>query len=107
LDLSGPAIALGFLAIPLVLASRFVGTKLLLSMLGRSLNLPAYTTTIMTWGGLRGAISVALALSIPTSFAARDVILTSTYIVVAFSILGQGLTIGPLIRRLQAQSSEG
>ncbi|MFT5690447.1 MAG: CPA1 family monovalent cation:H+ antiporter, partial [Planctomycetota bacterium] len=41
LDLSGPAIALGFLAIPLVLASRFVGTKLLLSMLGRSLNLPA------------------------------------------------------------------
>ena len=102
LDLSGAAIALGVLAIPIVLFARFAGTKLLLTLFGRGLDLPRHTATILTWGGLRGGISVALALSIPPDFPARDLILTVTYLVVAFSILGQGLTIGPLIRRLQS-----
>ena len=51
----------------------------------------------MTWGGLRGGISVALALSLPAG-QERDIILVITYTIVVFSILVQGLTIGRLIR---------
>ena len=53
----------------------------------------------MTWGGLRGGISVALALSLPAG-RERDIILTGTYIIVVFSIVVQGLTIGKLARRI-------
>ncbi|MCH7500054.1 MAG: cation:proton antiporter, partial [Nitrospinae bacterium] len=51
-----------------------------------------------TWGGLRGGISVALALSLPPS-PQRELILMMTYVVVVFSILVQGLTIGKLVQR--------
>ncbi|MBV1866905.1 MAG: cation:proton antiporter, partial [Marinosulfonomonas sp.] len=54
---------------------------------------------IMTWGGLKGGISVALALSLPES-EWKPLILTSTYVVVIFSIIVQGLTIAPLAGRL-------
>jgi CPA1 family monovalent cation:H+ antiporter len=53
--------------------------------------------TILTWGGLRGGISVALALSLPDSDI-RDLLVTVTYMVVVFSILVQGLTLAPVIR---------
>ena len=57
---------------------------------------------LLTWGGLRGGISVALALSLPGESprqqAVRTVLLTITYVVVAFSIIVQGLTIGWLVR---------
>lgn len=53
---------------------------------------------VLTWGGLRGGISVALALSLPAS-AEREIILMMTYVVVVFSILVQGLTIGKLVKR--------
>ena len=49
--------------------------------------------TILTWGGLRGAISVAMALSLPLD-SSRSLVLTLTYFVVVFSILVQGLTLG-------------
>jgi CPA1 family monovalent cation:H+ antiporter len=52
---------------------------------------------ILTWGGIRGGISIALALSLASGFA-RDVIVTATYIVVIFSILAQGLTIKKLLK---------
>ena len=51
---------------------------------------------IMTWGGLRGGISVAMALSLPQS-QYRDIFILITYIVVLFSIIGQGLTVKPMI----------
>jgi CPA1 family monovalent cation:H+ antiporter len=51
----------------------------------------------MTWGGIRGGISIALALSLPAS-AARELILVITYTVVVFSILVQGLTVGRAVR---------
>jgi CPA1 family monovalent cation:H+ antiporter len=59
---------------------------------------------VLTWGGLRGAISVALALSLPrqvdgVAVPEREVVLVVTYVVVVFSVLVQGLTIGPLARR--------
>jgi CPA1 family monovalent cation:H+ antiporter len=52
---------------------------------------------VMTWGGLRGGISVALALTLPR-FEGRDIIIAATYGVVIFSILVQALTIGAVVR---------
>ena len=52
---------------------------------------------LMTWGGLRGGISVAMALSLPES-EYRNLFLIVTYIIVLFSIIGQGLTVKPLIK---------
>jgi CPA1 family monovalent cation:H+ antiporter len=54
---------------------------------------------ILTWGGLRGGVSVAMALALPHG-EARDVLVSVTYIVVVFSILVQGLTLGPVIRTI-------
>jgi CPA1 family monovalent cation:H+ antiporter len=56
---------------------------------------------ILTWSGLRGGISVALVLSL-TPFNGRDLLLTCTYIVVLFSIIVQGLTLKPLVNRIQS-----
>jgi CPA1 family monovalent cation:H+ antiporter len=58
---------------------------------------PRGTTRILTWGGLRGGISVALALSLPP-MGSKALIVTMTYLVVAFSILVQGLTLGRVVR---------
>lgn len=52
---------------------------------------------VLTWGGLRGAISVAMALSLPANYS-RSLLLALTYFVVVFSILVQGLTLGRVIR---------
>ncbi|MEL6306472.1 MAG: cation:proton antiporter, partial [Bacteroidota bacterium] len=60
------------------------------------------TTLIMTWGGLRGAISIALALGL-TEAMQRDLFLVITYIIVIFSILVQGLTVEKLIRSLKLE----
>ena len=57
-----------------------------------------HAVKIMTWGGLRGGISVALAMSLPSG-QNRDIILVITYSVVVFSIMVQGLTIGKLVKR--------
>jgi len=56
----------------------------------------------MTWGGIKGGISVALALSLPDS-EYKPLILTATYTVVIFSIIVQGLTIAPLARKLDRE----
>jgi len=58
------------------------------------------TLVILTWGGLRGGISIALALSIPAEFH-KEVWVTITYMIVCFSILVQGMTIGKLANRIK------
>lgn len=72
-------------------------------------NIPTGTVRILTWGGLRGGISVALALSLPAG-EQRDLLLALTYVIVLVSILLQGLSIGPLVRRVypgQPPQSDG
>jgi CPA1 family monovalent cation:H+ antiporter len=96
LEFSGKAAVAGLVAIPIVLLARLVcvGTPIRLMKLWRTFTPGA--VKILTWGGLRGGISVALALSIPAG-PERDLILPVTYTVVVFSILVQGLTIGRLV----------
>jgi len=90
----------GVLAILIVLFARMVSVAIPVGLLRLWREFSPGIVKILTWGGLRGGISVALALSLPPG-PERDVILTITYIVVVFSILVQGLTIG----RLFAHSS--
>lgn len=91
----------GLLVIPLVLLARFisVSTPVLIFRFFREFTQRA--TLILTWGGLRGGISVAMALSLPAS-GYRDAIITMTYIVVVFSILVQGLTIARVVQTVPA-----
>ncbi len=98
-------LAAGLLAIPIVLLVRFVSVGLTVVLLRPFRTFSPDAVKILTWGGLHGGISVALALSLPSS-PLRDPILAVTYIVVVFSILVQGLTIGKLVRTGQDAHSE-
>jgi CPA1 family monovalent cation:H+ antiporter len=93
----------GILAIFIALGSRYISVTLPTLLFGfhKTKNYIKGTTKVLTWGGLRGGISVALALSLP-NFEYKDLIVTMTYIIVVFSILVQGLTIKRLIRTLNA-----
>jgi monovalent cation:H+ antiporter, CPA1 family len=73
--------------------------------LRRRVPMPSGTLTILTWAGLRGGISVALALSLPPSDY-RALILTVTYVVVCLSIVGQGLTVGSVVQRVLQPSGK-
>jgi monovalent cation:H+ antiporter, CPA1 family len=86
-------------AIPLVLLARFVAVSVPLAIPRLGATFTPGSIPMLTWGGLRGGISVALALSIPQN-AFREEIVIATYAVVLFSIIVQGLTIPSLIRRL-------
>lgn len=84
--------------IPGVLLARFISVGLPVTLMRRYRRFSPHAVKILTWAGLRGGISVALALSLPPG-AEREAILAITYIVVVFSILVQGLTIGRLFRK--------
>ena len=92
----------GTLAIPMVLFARFIAVGIPVTLLRKIRSFSPGVIRILTWGGLRGGISVALALSLPVG-PAREIILTMTYCVVIFSILVQGLTIGSLIKKLSVE----
>jgi CPA1 family monovalent cation:H+ antiporter len=87
------------LAIPLVLAARWISVASTLSLVPRVRKAIPHSIAVLTWGGLRGGLSIAMALALPAG-EARDTILVMTYVVVAFSILVQGLTFGALLRAL-------
>lgn len=86
------------LLIPIVLGARFISVSLPISLLRLRRAFSPGVIKILTWGGLRGGVSVALALSLPMG-EPRDIILAITYVIVVFSIVVQGLTIGKLVRR--------
>jgi CPA1 family monovalent cation:H+ antiporter len=87
----------GALLIPLLLLSRFVSVALPIVVMRYFRTFSPNVIKILTWGGLRGGISVAMALSLPPG-RNRDIILTITYAVVIFSIIVQGLTVGKLVQ---------
>jgi len=100
LSLDHRYIMAGLIAVPLVLACRYASLLLPINFFKRKLDFVPRTNTIMTWGGLRGGISIALALGL-TNEMYRDLFLVITYIIVVFSILVQGMTIGKLVKRLK------
>jgi CPA1 family monovalent cation:H+ antiporter len=93
-------IALSLFAIPAVLLARYLSVVLPVLISYRFRKFSHDTVALMTWGGLRGGVSIALALSIPADLEGRQVVITMTYMVVMFSIIVQGITIGPLIKRM-------
>jgi CPA1 family monovalent cation:H+ antiporter len=99
LTLSMNYVVAGIFIIPLVLAARLISVGLPVGVLRMKRKFTPNTVRIMTWGGLRGGISIALALSLPAG-PERDTILTVTYMVVVFSILVQGLTISRMVSQL-------
>jgi CPA1 family monovalent cation:H+ antiporter len=89
----------GVLSIGLALLARFAAVFIPVLLLQRRQEFSNGIVPIMTWGGLKGGISVALALSLPDS-EWKPMMLAATYVVVIFSIIVQGLTSAPLAKRL-------
>lgn len=92
-------ILIGTLAIVLLLLCRYVSLRIPILFLKDKKLFNGKTALVMTWGGLRGGLSVALTLSLPES-PYKEIIVSITYIIVIFSILVQGLTTGKLVKRL-------
>ncbi|MCY1666580.1 cation:proton antiporter [Rhizobium sp. SL86] len=86
-------------AIPIALLARFISVSLPVLVLSRAKPFVSGTIATLTWGGLKGGISVALALSIPEG-EHKSVILAATYTVVIFTIIVQGLTLRRLVQRV-------
>ena len=93
-------VEIGLISIVLVLLSRYLSLGVSILIMKFKRTFPKNTIWVLTWGGLRGGISVALALSL-TQTMQRELFVTVTYIVVIFSILVQGLTIKNYVKRLK------
>lgn len=109
--LRGDYLLAGACMIPLVLLTRWVSVAGVVTVLRPGREFTDHTVKVMTWAGLRGGISVALALSLkdasvsPELGDTTDLIVTMTYVVVVFSIVVQGLTVGPLLRGFRLSGS--
>ncbi|HEY8660306.1 MAG TPA: sodium:proton antiporter [Hanamia sp.] len=94
---------LGCITILIVLFARYISVKLPIMVLKKQKPFEKNAIPILTWGALRGGISVALALSVP-KYMYGEMFVTITYIVVLFSIIVQGLTIGKFAKKLAAKN---
>jgi len=99
LDAQKTSLVAAALLLPLVVLARFVSVAIPVTAMRSWLPESSHAIKLMTWGGLRGAISIALALSLP-AFDGREIFVTATYAVVLCSLLVQAPTLAPLLRRL-------
>ena len=99
-------IAMGLFAIVATLAGRYISVALPIYVMHFRYRFDRGTIPLLTWGGLRGGISIALALSLPPS-PEKDVILSMTYTVVVFSVLFQGTTFRHLVRAIISSGKPG
>ncbi|NQZ56477.1 MAG: sodium:proton antiporter [Lentisphaeraceae bacterium] len=104
LSLKGSFLGAGLILIPVVLFGRFIAISGTITVLKRFREFSPGVIKILTWSGIRGGISIALALAIPKVTASgesladeRNLLLTATYVIVAFSIIVQGLTVKKLV----------
>ncbi len=104
IPISTNTLLLAITAIPVVLLARFVSVSLPVTVLRKWYRFSPGVIKILTWGGLRGGISVALVLSLPAD-EVRMYLLPITYAVVVFAMLVQGLTLGRVIKRQGLQQS--
>ena len=95
----------GLMLIPLVVLARYMAVWPPVKFFEKRLEFLPGTAKILTWGGLRGGISIALALSLPAEMG-RELILSLTYTIVVFSILVQGLTIKSVAQKFLGTAEE-
>ena len=95
----------GALTIVIALLARFIVVGMTTKTFHRQLDLPVGAWKVLTWGGLRGGISVALVLQLPTG-SERDILLALTYAVVIFSILVQGLSVGKVAKSIRTEEKK-
>ncbi len=91
-------LGLALISIPIVLLARWISVGVPIALLRRVERFEPHSVKLMTWAGLRGGLSVAMALSLPAS-PSREAIVGATYAVAVFSILVQATTVEPLARR--------
>lgn len=96
---NGPLLVIGSISIIITLFSRWISIFVPYIFLKRHVRFMNHAVAILTWGGLRGGLSIALALSLPQQMH-RDTFVTITFMIVVFSIMVQGMTIGKFYRRL-------
>ncbi len=100
LDFKQDYLLIGLLAILIVLIARLIAVGIPYSLLKHEETNPQKTILVLTWGGLKGGLSVALALTV-VELESKDFIVFITYFVVVFSIIVQGLTLGKLVKKLK------
>jgi CPA1 family monovalent cation:H+ antiporter len=101
LDVAIHHLWVGGIAILVVLFARWVSVAVPLAAMSPFRTFAPHAVKILTWGGLRGGISIALALSLP-KFEGRDLLISATYVVVLFSLLVQATSLSKLLRKLSA-----
>lgn len=100
IDFNSKYLLAGTIAIVVVLVARYIVIKGLLMVSKKWIAVDRQAPLLMTWGGLRGGLSIAMALSLPVEFSAKPYIVFITYCVVLFSIIVQGLTLEKLVKRI-------
>lgn len=106
MSLNGDYVIAGVIMFVVVLSARFIAVGIPVSLLKLKQSFHPHVISILTWGGIRGGISVALALSLPQG-EERDIIVSITYVIVIMSVILQGLTIKNLVQFAATRSPEG